>query len=94
VGVVHPLPCFGCFWDCTFGRAVCVEQIAVEPVVAALSAAVAAPVAAPAVSEVSTFGPEVLGLIRDASATYRAAQADRAARLEALLSQKRKLTSG
>ncbi len=94
VGVVHPLPCFGCFWDCTFGRAVCVEQIAVEPVVAALSAAVAAPVAAPAVSEVSTFGPEVIGLIRDASATYRAAQADRAARLEALLSQKRKLTSG
>jgi heptosyltransferase-3 len=90
VGLVHPLPCFGCFWDCTFGRAVCVEKVSVEPVVAALVRAVAAPSAPPAICEVASYGPEVFELIRDASTTYRAAQADRAARLEALLSQARK----
>ena len=90
-GLVHPLPCFGCFWDCTFGHAVCVEQVPVEPVVAALVRAVAAPTAPPATWEVAGYGSEVLELIRDASTTYRAAQTDRAARLEALLSQARKL---
>jgi heptosyltransferase-2 len=90
-GVVHPLPCFGCFWDCAFGRAVCVEQIPVDAVAETLASVVAAPVAPPLVREVATFGPQVLALISDASVTYRTAQVDRAARLEALLSQARKL---
>jgi ADP-heptose:LPS heptosyltransferase len=89
-GVVRPLPCFGCFWDCIFGHAVCVEQVPVNSVVAALLAAVGDPGAEPALHEAITgFEPLVLDLIRDASATYRVAQVDRAARLEALLSQSR-----
>jgi ADP-heptose:LPS heptosyltransferase len=89
-GVVRPLPCFGCFWDCIFGHAVCVEQVSVDSVVAALLAAVGDPGAEPAVLEAEPgFDPLVLDLIGDASTTYRVAQADRAARLEALLSQSR-----
>jgi len=89
-GVVAPLPCFGCLWDCVFGHAVCVEEVPVEPVVLALLAAAAAPVAPPAILESAPpFGPATLGLIRDAAATYRSAQVDRAARLEALLSRAR-----
>jgi hypothetical protein len=58
--------------------------------VAALLAAVGDPGAEPAVLEAEPgFDPLVLDLIGDASTTYRVAQADRAARLEALLSQSR-----
>jgi ADP-heptose:LPS heptosyltransferase len=86
VGVLAPLPCFGCFWDCAFGRGYCVEEVPVEPVTAALLAAVSA-------HAVELPGPaaEVRSVMADASRTYRAAQADRAARLEALLSLGRTL---
>ena len=93
VGVVHPLPCFGCFWDCAFGHAVCVERIPVEAVREALEAAVAAPEAEPRALEVSTLGQETLAIMGDASGRYREAQADRAARLEALLVLARKLAA-
>jgi ADP-heptose:LPS heptosyltransferase len=35
--VVNPLPCFGCGWDCVFGDAPCVQVIAAEEVMRALS---------------------------------------------------------
>jgi ADP-heptose:LPS heptosyltransferase len=91
-GVVHPLPCSGCFWDCVFGRAVCVEQIGVEPVIETLTAVITRPTAPPFVREVTTFDSQTLALVGDASTTYRAVQIDRAARLEALLSNVRKLS--
>ncbi len=43
VGVVHPLPCFGCRWDCVFGRPLCIEGVTVEAVVRALEQAKANP---------------------------------------------------
>ncbi len=93
VGVVHPLPCFGCFWDCAFGRAVCHEEIPAAPVLAALELAVAGPTAAPATFSLARLDGPTLALIADASATYREAQRDRAARLEALLALARKSSS-
>lgn len=90
VGVVHPLPCFGCYWDCAFGHALCVERIPAEPVRAALEAAVAAAGAPARVVEVATFAAETLAVMGDAAERYREAQADRAARLEALLVMARK----
>lgn len=91
IGVVHPLPCFGCFWDCAFGHAVCVERVPVEAVRGALEAAVAAPQAAARTLEVATLAQETLAIVGDAAGRYREAQADRAARLEALLVMARKL---
>lgn len=34
--IVHPLPCFGCGWDCAFGDAPCLGEITVEDVTTAL----------------------------------------------------------
>jgi ADP-heptose:LPS heptosyltransferase/GT2 family glycosyltransferase len=34
--VVHPLPCFGCGWDCAFGDAPCLGEITVNDAMAAL----------------------------------------------------------
>jgi ADP-heptose:LPS heptosyltransferase len=85
VGVVHPLPCFRCFWDCAFGHGICVEEIPPEFVRSALEAAVAAPDAPARTVEVAQLGSETVAVMGAAARRYRAAQADRAARLEALL---------
>jgi ADP-heptose:LPS heptosyltransferase len=90
VGVVHPLPCFGCFWDCAFGHAICIERVPIEPVRAALEAAVASPAAPARTVEIGTLTEDTLTIMGDAAARYREAQADRAARLEALLVMARK----
>lgn len=37
--VVHPLPCFGCGWDCAFGHAHCLDRIEVGDVTAAVARA-------------------------------------------------------
>jgi ADP-heptose:LPS heptosyltransferase/GT2 family glycosyltransferase len=36
ISVVHPLPCFGCGWDCAFGDAPCMGEITVADVTGAL----------------------------------------------------------
>ncbi len=36
IALVHPLPCFGCGWDCAFGDAPCISAVGVEAVQAAL----------------------------------------------------------
>ncbi len=39
VALVHPLPCFGCGWDCAFGDAPCLGEITIGDVTAALDRA-------------------------------------------------------
>ncbi len=39
IALVHPLPCFGCGWDCAFGDAPCLGQITVSDATAALDRA-------------------------------------------------------
>jgi ADP-heptose:LPS heptosyltransferase/GT2 family glycosyltransferase len=41
ISLVHPLPCFGCGWECAFGDAPCVKAITVGDAVAALDSALA-----------------------------------------------------
>ena len=89
VGVVHRLPCFGCFWDCAFGHGICVEAVPVEPVVDALHAAVAGPENPARTIEVSRLAPETLEVIGDGARRYRESQTDRAARMEAIVALER-----
>lgn len=42
VAVVHPLPCFGCGWDCAFGDAPCLAQIRPADVTAGVDRALVA----------------------------------------------------
>ncbi len=85
VGAVHPLPCFGCSWDCFLGHGLCVESIPVEPVVDALFRVLEGKREPPATLTLTTLDSTALGLIADASAEYRAAQADRARRMGTIL---------
>ena len=85
VGVVGPLPCFGCDWDCVLGHALCIERIPVETVATALRGCLEAPSAAPAIIALDGPEPALRDLLADASDSYRASQRDRDARLEAAL---------
>jgi hypothetical protein len=84
VGVVNPLPCFGCGWDCAFESSLCLEAIGVEDAAKALDLALSS-VGRPVVVALQHRSPAELETISSASATYRAAQADRSQRLEVIL---------
>jgi ADP-heptose:LPS heptosyltransferase len=84
IGLVHPLPCSGCYWDCFLGRGLCVESIPAEAVAEAMSSVLKSRQEARMVS-VQVLDPAVLSLVEDASARYRVAQRDRARRLEVIL---------
>jgi len=88
IGVAHPLPCFDCEWDCLFGHPVCLESIPVEPVVESLRRVLRDPDLAPHWVTLERLNPEVVGLIADAAARYRATEKDRADRLAKILELK------
>lgn len=80
IGLVHTLPCFGCRWDCCLGHGLCVELIPVSAALESLQSAIANPSAPPAVRELSSLSQQSFDILASASAQYREAQADRAAR--------------
>jgi len=84
IGVVAPLPCFQCYWDCAFGRAVCVERVDVEAVERALRDVVEGPLLAPRTDALERVTPAEATLIALAGNTYHQAQEDRSARLRAI----------
>jgi len=88
VSVSHPLPCFGCGWDCAFGRGVCVESIDRKTVAAALERVLTHPPNVPEVVECANRAPGELELIGSMASRYRDAEEDRALRLNAIVALK------
>ncbi len=84
-GLCHPLPCFGCAWDCFLGHGLCVESIPVAKVCEALSEVSRAPGQSPRSVIVETVSEPLLGLVADANARYREAQQDRSSRQEVIV---------
>ncbi len=84
-GVVYPLPCFGCLWDCLFGHGVCTELVPVAPVLDSARETLRQPAAAPRMVLLDGVTPAELGRIGDASRRYREAQHDRRDRLSTII---------
>jgi ADP-heptose:LPS heptosyltransferase/GT2 family glycosyltransferase len=78
--VVHPLPCFGCGWDCAFGDAPCLGEIRVSDVTAALDRVLTHPSARFQVHAVQHLGTETQAMMGKAAAHYRASSAGHLAR--------------
>jgi ADP-heptose:LPS heptosyltransferase len=82
--VVHPLPCFGCGWDCAFGDAPCLGAVPVAAVKAAADALLARPGAPFAVHECAlpsaVAAADYRALVGAAAARYRESRADHLAR--------------
>ncbi len=78
IGLCHPLPCFGCGWNCFLGHGLCVESIPVEKVYETLLAVTRSPAEQPGTVILDTVREPLLGLVADASARYRESELDRA----------------
>jgi ADP-heptose:LPS heptosyltransferase len=84
IALVHPLPCFGCDWDCFLGRGLCVESVPVEAVATALLSTMAT-CQEPRIVSVESSDSAILPVLADASARYRVVQRDRERRMEIIL---------
>ncbi len=78
VALVHPLPCFGCGWDCALGGAACLGEITLADATAAIDRTLGgAPFAVQAVDHIA---PGTRALIAQVSAHHRTSQAGHLAR--------------
>jgi GT2 family glycosyltransferase len=77
--VVHPLPCFGCGWDCAFGDAPCLGAISVDDVAAAAERVLAG-AGEFAIRGVDRIGGEAQASMRAAAERHRSANAGHLAR--------------
>jgi ADP-heptose:LPS heptosyltransferase/GT2 family glycosyltransferase len=79
--IVHPLPCFGCGWDCAFGDAPCIGEIRVDDVTGALDTALARGTAdLEQISAVQHLPPAALSLMDKAAIRYRETRREHLAR--------------
>lgn len=79
IAVVHPLPCFGCGWDCAFGDAPCLGEIKVADVCAAIDLAIPGD-GTFRLQTVQRMAPETIAVMEKAAARYRETQAGHLAR--------------
>ncbi len=77
--VVHPLPCFGCGWDCAFGDAPCLSEIRVEDVISAVDRTLAT-TASFAVHVVAHLSAETRAIMGKAADRYRSSASGHLAR--------------
>jgi hypothetical protein len=84
IGLVNPIPCFGCDWDCPFDQGICVESITADEVGKALDDVMRSCASQAETRILAGVDPKLERLIRNTSAKYRILQQDRGARLVAL----------
>ena len=90
VGMVHPLPCFDCGWDCFLGHALCVESVPVEAVLAALTQILDGDGRdPPRTTRLDGVDHATSSLLADVAPVYRAMQRDRAAGVVVILDGER-----
>lgn len=85
IGVVRPMPCFGCDWDCLFSHAACIQSIRPEDVLSALDLCQAEPAAPARIIELASPEGEEWALIAAASDSYQALRREVSAQQEALV---------
>ncbi len=78
VAVVHPLPCFGCGWDCAFGDAPCLGEISVPDAIAAVDRALGSDCFE--VIEVQRLSAETRTMMAKVAERHRASSAGHLAR--------------
>jgi len=84
-GVVCPLPCFNCDWDCAFGSALCITGIDVDPVIDAFIRVRSLSSPGPISIALDSYDSHEQAIMDTAAAQYRESQADLRARLGVVL---------
>lgn len=81
--LLHPLPCFGCGWDCHYGAALCVGLIETSDAIDAFDRFLAIPNGATGgsqLTELRRISPEFIEAIQNSRDKYEVIQRDRIAR--------------
>jgi ADP-heptose:LPS heptosyltransferase len=84
-GVIHPLPCFGCAWDCFIGRGLCIESIPVLVVADAVNRVLDNPGSVPKMTTVDSLEQPILEVLTAASRRIRDVQSDRDRRIAVMV---------
>jgi ADP-heptose:LPS heptosyltransferase len=84
IGLVSPMPCFGCDWDCIFGQGVCVEAVPVDEVSRAMDDVMRVPPVQAESRVWNGLDPKLQRIAQGAASKYRLVRGDLAKRLEAI----------
>jgi len=88
IGVLHPLPCFGCTWDCLLGHGLCVESVPVSAVTNAMHRILDDQPSGPEMISTDTLDQRVKDVLTRANRRYRQAQLGLERRLGVIVEMK------
>jgi ADP-heptose:LPS heptosyltransferase len=93
IGVLHPLPCFGCSWDCIFDHGLCVDSVSASAVAAAMDRVLDARPDRPETVALATVDGRLQDLLEQANRHYRKVQSDRDRRLAVIAEMKARIVT-
>ena len=93
IGVLHPLPCFGCAWDCIFDHSLCVDSVSASAVAAAMDRVLDARPDRPETVALATVDGRLQDLLEQANRHYRKVQSDRDRRLAVIAEMKARIVT-
>jgi ADP-heptose:LPS heptosyltransferase len=91
IGVLHPLPCFGCAWDCLLDHGLCVESIPASAVLDAMHRILDDQPGEPQTIVAGTLDDPVKEVLTQANMRYREVQLDRERRLAVIVKMKARI---
>jgi ADP-heptose:LPS heptosyltransferase len=93
IGVLHPLPCFGCAWDCMLDHGLCVESVTISAVAEAMDRVLDAPPGGPEMITLDTLDDRLKAVLGQANRRYRHVQSDRDRRLAVIVEMKARIAA-
>jgi ADP-heptose:LPS heptosyltransferase len=93
IGVLHPLPCFGCAWDCILDHGLCVDSVSVSAVAEAMDRVLDAPPGGPEMMTLDTLDSRLKDVLGQANRRYRDVQSDRGRRLAVIVEMKTRIAA-
>ncbi len=93
IGVLHPLPCFGCAWDCILEYGLCVDSVPLSAVADAMFRVLDARPDGPEMITLDTVDSRLKDMLGQANSRYRDVQSDRDRRLAVIVEMKARIAA-
>jgi hypothetical protein len=93
IGVLHPLPCFGCAWDCILEYGLCVDSVPLSAVADAMLRVLDARPDGPEMITLDTVDSRLKDMLGQANSRYRDVQSDRDRRLAVIVEMKARIAA-
>jgi ADP-heptose:LPS heptosyltransferase len=93
IGVLHPLPCFGCAWDCILDHGLCVDSVPLSAVADAMSRVLDARPGGPETITLDTADSRLKDMLGQVNSRYRRVQSDRDRRLAVIVEMRGRIAA-